>query len=155
MEWKLKGPLYCIHQWWVNVWINMKWSLGSEPCQVKICASQSYGRGSRDVKNKRKLGGEGAREWKIIKWNREVEFSGQAPGEWSWLLTFYEVWLGSILALQDLRNWAVWSPFPLPPQPPSPDASVFSVLPFPQLGQGPHSLLPWHRGQCWHKVMIS
>lgn len=31
---------------------------------------------SRDVQNKRKLGGEGARELKIIKWNREVEFSG-------------------------------------------------------------------------------
>ena len=38
-----------------------------------------------------------------------------APGEWSWLLTFYEVWLGSILALQYLRNWEV--PIPSGPQP--------------------------------------
>lgn len=63
---------------WSEVWGQ---SYG-RPWQAKICTSQSYGRGSRgDVQNKRKLGGEEAREWKITEWNREVELSGQAPGE--------------------------------------------------------------------------
>lgn len=35
------------------------------------------------------------------KWNSQVR-----PRE-NWLLTFYDVWLDSILALQYLRNWEV------------------------------------------------
>ena len=137
-----------------NVSINGGWMFGliwseawgqsyGRPWQAKICTSQSYSRGSRgDVQNQRKLDGERAREWKITEWNREVELLGQAPGEWSWLLTFYEVWLGSILALQYLRNWEVWSFHSFPTSSPSPSARCLSLLcpPFPQVG--PRTPLP-------------
>ena len=152
-----------------NVSINGGWMFGliwseawgqsyGRPWQAKICTSQSYSRGSRgDVQNQRKLDGERAREWKITEWNREVELLGQAPGEWSWpWLSMRSGWaLYLPFNTWGIGRYDLFLPFPLPPHLPLPDASVFSVLPFPKLGQGPHSLLPWHRVQCWHKVMIS
>ena len=88
--------------------------------------------------------------------NHRVEaerWNSKAPGEWSWLLAFCEVWLCFILVFS---TWGIgwydlFPPSPLPTHPPLPGASVFSVLPSPRLGQGPASLLPWHRVQRWHK----
>lgn len=135
---------------WSEVWGQSY----CRPWQAKICTSQSYGRAAEESAQEKA----GWRRSKRMKNHRVKQGSGtlrsgpRRVGFWLSMMSGWTLYLP--FNTWGIGRYDLFLPFPLPPIPP---VRCLSLLcpPFPKLGQGPHSPLPWHRVQCWHKVMIS